>query len=842
MHKFFLIVLLCICSLSLHAQGWPANYKGVMLQGFYWDSYADTNWAKLTEQSDELSQYFDLIWIPNSAKTSTYYYNSTATSMGYDPCFWLDQNSCWGSEEELRNMIATFKEKGTGFIADVVINHKNGLNSWSDFPQESVVGTTTGKTYSINWNYDTTSNSYPEVCSGDEGFTNSSSPMYGGTGGNSDTGDNFDGYRDLDHTNATVQENVETYLDYLLNEIGYAGFRYDMVKGYDPQYTRIYNTSAKPTYSVGEYWDGKDAVASWIKNTGYSSAAFDFGLKTAINSTFGSGNWDLSDKGIAADVSNSQYAITFVDNHDTYRDASIPLKNNILAANAFILALPGTPCIFWPHWVAYKEELKKMIAARKEAGISNTSKIIRQEAVGGGYVTVVQGDTHNIMVISGYAQGVSTDGYTAVSTGTTENPNYAYYISTGKNITIYVKADAAPYLYVWADSDTKLNGTWPGTQMSNQKYIGSDLYYYTTISAPTESINCIFNNGNGSQTTNITGITTDAYFSYDGSTNATSVSPAASITTLTSDDGIYAYFTAPASWSTVYAWAWSDNENYTGGTWPGQSCSIVGQDAEGNNIWKWKYSGDLTALPNKIIFNQGNNGAQTADLDFVNGGCYTTTGYQYTAIDTTDATNNIFERQFTKDYHSTICLPFSLDEDELSTVKGTVYAYTSESDGILHFNNVSSVEAYHPYVFIASETGKCFENFGEKSLANGVAKSITKGNFTFTGNLESRNLVSGNGITYFGYRGSDGTFVKVGTTKGVTISPYRAFFSTTTNVQAKSSVFENNETGISTVVSMSGGNDNRVYNLNGVVVSRNGSTEGLPKGVYILNHHKIIVK
>ena len=38
---------------SAKAVGWPANYEGVMLQGFYWDSYVDTKWTQLTAQSYE---------------------------------------------------------------------------------------------------------------------------------------------------------------------------------------------------------------------------------------------------------------------------------------------------------------------------------------------------------------------------------------------------------------------------------------------------------------------------------------------------------------------------------------------------------------------------------------------------------------------------------------------------------------------------------------------------------------------------------------------------------------------------------------------------------------------
>lgn len=88
MKKFILsCIALIAMPLSIFSQGWPANYDGVMLQGFYWDSQKETNWEVLTNQADELSKYFDLIWVPNSSTPSSFYHNSTSTSMGYDPCF-----------------------------------------------------------------------------------------------------------------------------------------------------------------------------------------------------------------------------------------------------------------------------------------------------------------------------------------------------------------------------------------------------------------------------------------------------------------------------------------------------------------------------------------------------------------------------------------------------------------------------------------------------------------------------------------------------------------------------------------------------------------------------------
>ncbi len=52
--------------------------------------------------------------------------------------------------------------------------------------------------------------------------------------------------RDLDHSSQNVQTIVKAYLDMLLNDFGYAGFRYDMVKGYSGKYTGIYNDATKP--------------------------------------------------------------------------------------------------------------------------------------------------------------------------------------------------------------------------------------------------------------------------------------------------------------------------------------------------------------------------------------------------------------------------------------------------------------------------------------------------------------------------------------------------------------------------------------------------------------------
>lgn len=386
---------------STLAAGWPSDYQGVMLQGFYWDSFNDTKWSNLESQADELSKSFSLIWIPNSARDQ----QGGGRSMGYTPVYWFtNHNTIFGTEAELRSMIATYKEKGTGIIEDVVINHRCGATNWTDFPAETWRGTT----YKLG----------PEhICSTDEVRLQSGQAKPTGA---PDTGDDFDGARDLDHTSAAVQENCKAYCQFLLEDMGYAGFRYDMVKGYAGKYTKIYNEYSQPEFSVGEYWDGNyDAVKAWIDATGKTSAAFDFPFKYAVNDAFASS--DLTKLVWKANGTNpqpagmihygyQQYSVTFIDNHDTYRDGS-KFTGNVIAANAFMLCSPGTPCVFLPHWKSFKNEIKRLIAVRNAVGVHNMSAVKVLQSSKDCYMAEVTGTNGKLVVKIGSAF-VSPEGYT----------------------------------------------------------------------------------------------------------------------------------------------------------------------------------------------------------------------------------------------------------------------------------------------------------------------------------------------------------------------------------------------------------------------------------------------
>ena len=174
------------------ADGWPSQYKGVMLQGFYWDSFDATNWNVLKSQASELGQYFSLVWLPQSA-------NCGGQSMGYDDLYWFSNyNSSFGTEQELRDLIKAFKDNGIGTIADIVVNHRKSNNGWFGFPTETYKGVT----YTMG---------STDVCSNDDnGKAKAEADRLGVSLGNKDTGEGWDGMRDLDHTSTNVQNTSTT--------------------------------------------------------------------------------------------------------------------------------------------------------------------------------------------------------------------------------------------------------------------------------------------------------------------------------------------------------------------------------------------------------------------------------------------------------------------------------------------------------------------------------------------------------------------------------------------------------------------------------------------------------
>ncbi len=594
MKKIYLTLIALLTSINMFAQGWPANYSGVMLQGFSWDAYDYSQWTVLEKQADDMKGFIDLVWLPQSGKCI-----ETTQVMGYKPYYYFNQNSSFGTEAELRSLIAKFKAAGIGAIADVVVNHRN-TDGWFTFPTE----TYNGVTYKMQ---------PTDICKNDDGGATAKQATKEGVSlsNNNDEGQDWDGCRDLDHKSANVQKIIKAYLKFLKEDMGYTGFRYDMVKGFSGTHVADYNDATGVEYSVGEYWDGNDKIESWINRTNKKSAAFDFQFRYNVRDAVGvkdnkvvsAQNWSKlkSDNNLMHDPTYRQYAITFVENHDMqYRSADEqldPLKRDTLAANAYMLAMPGTPCVFQPHWRAYKQEIKSMIEARKLAGITNMSNYTNKMAQNACFANETTGNKAKLIVVVGN----NTKAYTpsADYAQILEGYHYRYYLSKSAE-TAWCNIPSGEYE---AGFKAKLTAV---SQNSNAK-----LVYTTDGTAPTAKSKQVAN-GNTINIDNtctlkvgllsngtVTGIRTYNY-------TVKAFEPY----TIT----IYANADQVTNWgSAMYFYAWNSSETFTLG-WPGTAVTAT----KTLNGKKWYYMDfkikSKDAIVN-IIFNQGKDKKQSLDMN-----------------------------------------------------------------------------------------------------------------------------------------------------------------------------------------------------------------------------------
>lgn len=546
MKKLYLTISLVLGVLSANAQGWPEKYSGVMLQGFYWDSFKETKWTTLEKQAAELGNYFSLVWLPQSGNCGD------GKSMGYNPLYYWNQNSSFGTEAELRSLIKTFNANGIGTIADVVVNHRGTMTNWVDFPAE----TYNGVTYQM----------LPtDICADDDGGETKNWASKNGyqLSANNDTGEGWSGMRDLDHKSANVQKCVKAYTKYLVDDLGYTGFRYDMVKGFSASYVADYNNHAGVQFSVGENFGNVEEAKRWIDGAKYNgtrmSAAFDFQFHYTLAKAVKEKNWTyLNDKAyhlVSSGSEYNRYAVTFVENHDTqYRSpsetGSEAISSDIRACNAYLLAMPGTPCVFLKHWIDYKKDIKMMIEARKLAGITNTSTYTNMRQERGLSAIAVRGEG-NKMLLAVVGPDAATYTPTAAFRKLCEGEGYVYYVNSSvdtsgwdaivkrieaesveepeapfedRDVTIYVStklpagwSSGSVNYWVWSYTDGSNlcnNKNWPGDKVTQTKTVDGTEWFYRTYSVTKANhpINIVLSSGSGTpQTVDFEDIETDRY-------------------------------------------------------------------------------------------------------------------------------------------------------------------------------------------------------------------------------------------------------------------------------------------------------------------------------------------
>lgn len=614
MKKIYFTLVALLATVNIYAQGWPANYGGVMLQGFSWDSYDYSQWSVLEQQASDMKGFIDLIWVPQSGKCL-----ETTQVMGYTPYYYFDQNSSFGTEAQLRSMIKTLKANGIGTIADVVVNHHQS-DGWFSFPEE----TYNGVTYQFK--------STDIVYNDDKGKTLTQAKKEGvSLSQNYDEGEDWDGCRDLDHKSENVQKIIKAYVKFLKDDLGYTGFRYDMVKGFSGSHVADYNDVAGIEYSVGEYWDSNDKIENWINATGKKSAAFDFQFRYNVRDAANGQNWTKlnSTNNLMHDADYRQYAVTFVENHDTqYRSATEtldPLKKDTLAANAYMLAMPGTPCIFQPHWRACKQDLKSMVEARKLAGITNMSNYTNKMSQTACYANEVTGNNAKLIVVVGSNTGAYTPGsdYAQILAGY----RYRYYLAktaetawADKASGEYEDAFKVTLTAVSQNDNAKLVYTTDGTEPTAQSTQAASGTAVAIDNSCTLKVGLLVDG-------TVKGVRTYNY-----------IVKAFEPYTIT----VYANADQVSNWGSVmYFYAWNSNGAITK-AWPGTA--VTATKTLGGKTW---YYMDFNITKKdevvNVIFNQGSGSGkkQTVDLSAGNSTKFfevttSLSGGKYTCTDVTD--------------------------------------------------------------------------------------------------------------------------------------------------------------------------------------------------------------
>jgi alpha-amylase len=334
---------------------------------------------------------FNSLWVPPPHKAA----NLSGPSMGYDPYDYYDLGefdqkgsvkTWFGSKEELFDLINTAHTNQMRVLVDLVINHNSGADEteinpltnqsrWTCFRPKSGI-------FPRNW----------------ECFH----PNYYEKWDESTFGD----MPDLSHRNPYVFMEIMKLTRWLIEEVGFDGFRYDFVKGYGASTIEsiqeyCYQRDGKlfMPYGVAEYWDNARSIEYWVNITNFSNQnpvdAFDFPLREMLKGLCDEYGFSLQNlvRWETLAQKQPQTSVTFVENHDL-RDR--PIVNDKLLAYSYIFTHEGYPCVFWRDYYNYGlalEDTPNGVAALVKA---------HQHYAGGSTRVLGADDNLYIMQRSGY--------------------------------------------------------------------------------------------------------------------------------------------------------------------------------------------------------------------------------------------------------------------------------------------------------------------------------------------------------------------------------------------------------------------------------------------------------
>ncbi|MBM7557751.1 alpha-amylase domain-containing protein [Halanaerobacter jeridensis] len=389
----------------------PASYPQVenpnetLLQGFYWemagypylDKYPEEKnlWELLAKRAPKFKELgFTSIWIPPANKADSVRDEGYAVYDLWDLGEFKQAGSVrtkYGTKEELETAVAALHEQNIKVYYDAVLNHRIGLGkqnvestvlksgkeikSYTSFPNLKGREKYYSQAEKWDWNW----KQFDGVDYDAEDGPISPQAFKDKTWDDTYDKDYLLG-ADVDYENKKVQHELKEWGAWLVNDIGFDGFRIDAVKHIDSNFidqwlTHIQKNSEKDVFFVGEAWiKNKMGLSFFLSDVDNKDlTVFDFPLRNTFKDMMtGLVNMSaLGSAGLVNDPNYSDRAITFIDNHDTGRDKveyNAPITRFKMQAYAYILTrAQGKPMVFWKDYYqnGYQSELHKLLEVRK---------------------------------------------------------------------------------------------------------------------------------------------------------------------------------------------------------------------------------------------------------------------------------------------------------------------------------------------------------------------------------------------------------------------------------------------------------------------------------------------
>lgn len=454
-------------TISIHAQ------DKTLLQGFYWDVTPGGVWY------DSLKHYapffgqmgIDAVWFPSPAKGA-----NGPDDVGYTPYDYYDVgefNSAggdntsetgaliptrYGTRTQLQAAIQALKYEGIASYADAVLNHRSGgvkePNTYMKW-YTNAGGSLYGKNDSTYTAFPLTHGSgriaFP-VGQGNEFF-------YPNAVVNPDnTGDFYSdsqfGYfqmytnsfaydvalHDGSGNNLPMGDSLSVWANWLVDEIGFDGFRVDFVKGIHPEYLKRWADygSNRGKFVVAELYDGSnDRLKDWLnRHSGTESpmAVFDFNLR------FGYKDW--SEQGSNYDIRTLQgrglveaggvqweRIVNFIENHDFDRNNYLneanqeghsPIISPKQLMYAHMMSLPGMATIWYRDlfWYGLRDDIALLTHLRSKYFSGSYEVLTERNDVF--WPGNADNDPKNLMVIQRGGDTDENGAIIAINKGTTK--------------------------------------------------------------------------------------------------------------------------------------------------------------------------------------------------------------------------------------------------------------------------------------------------------------------------------------------------------------------------------------------------------------------------------------